>query len=250
MTAFEVAAIVAAGFVAGVVNTMAGGGSLLTVPLLVMMGMPGTIANGTNRVSVFVQSAVGALRFRAEGVSGFSKSLPVLLPMVLGGTIGAYAVARLDDATFERLFGILMLLLLVPALRQPRNAALDSEGRAMRPLGPTASAITFFAIGLYGGAFQAGVGIFLVLALARAGHGLVVANSIKAVAVAAFTAVAVAIFVFEGQVIWLPALLLSAATAAGAAVGVRVAVRGGDRVIRPVLALAVIAMAGRMLRLY
>ena len=247
MTAVEVAAIAVAGFVAGVVNTMAGGGSLLTVPLLVMMGMPGTIANGTNRVSVFVQSAVGALRFRAEGVSGFSKSLPVLVPMVLGGTIGAYAVARLDDATFERLFGVLMLLLLVPALRPPRNAALEPDGSAMSP---TVRAITFFAIGLYGGSFQAGVGIFLVLALARAGHDLVVSNSIKAVAVAAFTAVAVAIFIFEGQVVWLPALLLSTATAVGAAVGVRVAVRGGDRVIRPVIALAVIAMAGRMLRLY
>jgi uncharacterized membrane protein YfcA len=253
VTAVEVAVIAAAGFVAGVVNTMAGGGSLLTVPLLVMMGMPGTIANGTNRVAVFVQSAVGALRFRAEGVSGFSKSLPVLVPMVLGGTLGAYGVAHLDDATFERLFGVLMLLLLVPALRQPRNAALEPEGPNIiptSPLGPTASAITFFAIGLYGGSFQAGVGIFLVLALARAGHGLVVANSIKTVAVAAFTAVAAAIFIFEGQVVWLPALLLSAATAVGAAVGVRVAVRGGDRVIRPVIALAVIAMAGRMLRLY
>jgi uncharacterized membrane protein YfcA len=247
MTAVEVAAIAAAGLVAGVVNTMAGGGSLLTVPLLVMMGMPGTIANGTNRVAVFVQSAVGALRFRAEGVSGFSKSLPVLVPMVLGGTLGAYGVAHLDDATFERLFGILMLLLLVPALWRPRNALLESEGPRMSPM---ASALTFFVIGLYGGSFQAGVGIFLVLALARAGHSLVVSNSIKAVAVAAFTAVAVAIFVFEGQVVWLPALVLSASTALGATVGVRIAVRGGDRVIRPVIALAVIAMAGRMLRLY
>jgi hypothetical protein len=250
MTALEVAALAAAGFVAGVVNTMAGGGSLLTVPLLVMMGLPGTIANGTNRVAVFVQSVVGALAFRAEGVSGFSKSLPVLVPMVLGGTLGAYAVARLDDATFERLFGVLMLVLLLPALRSPRIASPESERPNMSPMSPTTSALTFFAIGLYGGSFQAGVGIFLVLALARAGHGLVVANSIKAVAIAAFTAVAVAIFVFEGQVVWMPALVLSAATALGAAVGVRVAVLGGERVIRPVIALAVIAMAGRMLRLY
>ncbi len=247
MTALEVAAIAAAGFVSGVVNTMAGGGSLLTVPLLVMLGLPGTIANGTNRVAVFVQSVVGALGFRAEGVSGFSKSLPVLVPMVLGGTLGAYAVARLDDVTFERLFGVVMLLLLLPALRTPTRASLESERAAMSPM---TSALTFFTIGLYGGSFQAGVGIFLVLALARAGHGLVVANSIKAVAIAAFTAVAVAIFVFEGQVVWMPALVLSAATALGAAVGVRLAVRGGDRVIRPVIALAVIAMAGRMLRLY
>ena len=112
------------------------------------------------------------------------------------------------------------------------------------------SAVTFFAIGLYGGSFQAGVGLFMVLALARVGHGLVLANSIKMVTIAAFTAVAVAIFVYEGQVVWAPALVLSAATALGATVGTRIAVRGGDRVIRPAIALAVVALAGRMLRLY
>ena len=71
-----------------------------------------------------MQSVVGALRFRAEGVSGFSKSLPVLLPLLAGGTLGALAVAHLDDATFERLFGIVMLLLLVPALWPPRTTTL------------------------------------------------------------------------------------------------------------------------------
>lgn len=247
MTAFEAGAIVVAGFVSGVVNTLAGGGSLLTVPLLVMIGLPGTVANGTNRVGVFVQSVVGALRFRAEGVSGFSKSMPVLLPLLAGGTLGALAVAHLDDETFERLFGIVMLLLLVPALWPPRTASDDTARTGMNPI---ASAVTFFFIGLYGGSFQAGVGLFMVLALARAGHGLVMANSVKMVTIAAFTAVAVAIFIYEGQVVWAPALLLSATTALGAAVGTRIAVRGGDRVIRPAIALAVVALAGRMLRLY
>ena len=120
MTAFEVGAIAVAGFASGVVNTLAGGGSLLTVPLLVMIGLPGTVANGTNRVGVFVQSVVGALRFRAEGVSGFSKSLPVLLPLLAGGTLGALAVAHLDDATL-------------------RETVRDRDAAAARP-GPVAAA--------------------------------------------------------------------------------------------------------------
>jgi uncharacterized membrane protein YfcA len=246
MTALQVGAVAAAGFVSGVVNSLAGGGSLLTVPLLVMIGLPGTVANGTNRVGVFVQSVVGALQFHAEGVSGFTKSLPVLVPMLTGGTLGALAVSQLDDDTFERLFGVVMLLLLVPAL-WPQSTPVDDERPSMHPV---VRAVTFFLIGLYGGSFQAGVGLFLVLALARAGHDLVVSNSIKMVTVSAFTAVAVAIFIYEGQVVWAPALILSAATAAGAAVGARIAVRGGERVIRPAIALAVLALAGRMLRLY
>lgn len=247
MTAVEASTVVVVGFVAGIVNTLAGGGSLLTVPLLVLLGIPGTFANGTNRVAVLVQSVVGAWRFRVEGVSGFHHVLPVLLPMLLGSAVGAYGVAHLDDASFERLFGIVMLLLLVPALfPPPLSTAKVGAARS----GPVVAAITFFAIGLYGGAFQAGVGLFLVLALARRGHDLILANSVKMVAVAAFTAIATGIFVYEGQVYWWPAICLSAGTATGAAVGARIAVRGGERVIRPVLVVAVIALAGRMLGLY
>ena len=247
MTALEAALVVIAGFVSGVVNTIAGGGSLLTVPLLVMIGLPGTVANGTNRIAVLVQSIVGAWRFRAEGVSGFRPVLPVLLPMLVGAGIGAYGVAHLDDTSFERLFGVVMLLLLLPALFPPRDTAVGDE---RPPMSPLTSTLTFFAIGLYGGSFQAGVGLFLVLALARMGHGLVLANSIKMVAVGAFTVIAVGIFVYEGQVVWIPALLLSAGTSLGAALGARIAVRGGERVIRPALALAVVALAGKMLGIY
>ena len=117
-------------------------------------------------------------------------------------------------------------------------------------MGALATALTFFLIGLYGGSFQAGVGLFLVLALARTGHDLVMANSVKVVAVAAFTGIATAIFVYEGQVFWVPAILLSVGTALGAALGARIAVRGGERVIRPALVVAVIALAGKMLGLY
>ncbi len=247
MTALEIVAIGAAGFAAGVVNTLAGGGALLTVPLLVMTGLPGTVANGTIRVAVLTQSVVAALRFRAEGVSGFSRSLPVLLPMLAGGTIGAYGVAHMNDAAFERAFGVIMLLLLVPALWPPRRLP-GADGIART--NPIVHGVTYFFIGLYGGSFQAGVGLLMLLALARSGHDLVMANSIKAVTIAVYAAVAVAIFVYEGQVVWGPALLLSLTTSLGATVGARVAVRGGDRVIRPAIALAIVALAGRMLRLY
>ena len=91
------ALLVGGGLVAGVVNTLAGGGSLLTVPLLVMLGLPGTLANGTNRVGVLVQNLTSAWQFRAEGVSGFRDALPVLGPVLLGSVVGAYGVAQLGD---------------------------------------------------------------------------------------------------------------------------------------------------------
>jgi hypothetical protein len=243
----QLAILVAGGFAAGVINTLAGGGSLITVGLLVFLGLPGTVANGTNRIGVLVQNVTSAWRFRAEGVSGFAGASGALAPMIVGSLIGAYGISRVTPEAFERLFGVVMLLLLVPMLRpSKRNAGPDSRP----PWSPTVRALVFFGIGLYGGAIQAGIGIFVVFALSRAGYDLVQANSIKVVLIAALTAVAVPVFIASGQVEWPAAMALVVGFAAGGAVGVRVAVVGGERVIRPVLGAAVVALAGRMLGLF
>ena len=181
------------GFVAAIINTLAGGGSLLTVPALVLLGLPGTVANGTNRIGLLFQSVSAALRFRKEGVPGWRESLPVLLPISLGAVVGAFFVSSLSDVVFERVFGLLMLFLLIPTLRST-SGKIDSG----RPWSPGVSFAAFFAIGFYGAPSQAGVGIILLLALARSGHDLVQSNSIKVVVVAVLTALAVPVFVAKG----------------------------------------------------
>lgn len=240
----EIAALVGGGLVAGVVNTLAGGGSLLSVPLLVLLGLPGTLANGTNRVGVLLQSLVATWRFRGSGLLELPALLPVLLPVLAGSLAGAFAIARVSDTSFERLFGALMLVLLVPTLRRARSSA-PGPG-----FGRAASALVFFALGLYGGALQAGVGIPLVFALVHAGHDLVRANAQKVAVNASLTAAAVPVFAWQGQIAWLPALVLGAGFAAGAEIGVRLALAGGARAIRPLLVAGVLLLAGRMLGVY
>ncbi len=234
-----------AGLVAGVVNTLAGGGSLLTVPLLVMLGLPGPVANGTNRVGVLLQSAVATWRFAAHGIPGLREAAPLLAPTALGALLGAYGVVQLPADLFNRAFGLLMLVLLVPTLRGVRG-----ETQPRRPLPPLLRWLVFFAIGIYGGAFQAGVGILLISALSLAGHDLVRSNHIKTALNTCFTLLALPIFLLAGQVAWSEALVLGAGFAAGGAAGAKLAVLGGARLIRPVFAVAVIALAGRMLGLY
>jgi hypothetical protein len=238
--------LVAVGLMAGVMNTLAGGGSLLTVPVLILLGLPGTVANGTNRVGVLIQCLVAAWRFKAEGISEIRTALPLLLPIGLGSLVGAIGVNHIPDSTFEALFGIVMLLLLVPIFR-PSTMQIETSTRRW----PTWKAmLTFFAIGVYGGAFQAGVGIVLLIALHHSGLDLVRANAAKAVIIAAMTLVAVPVFVLEGRVLWLPAAIVTIGYTAGAAIGTRLAIRGGERVIRPVVVLAILALSGRMLGLY
>jgi uncharacterized membrane protein YfcA len=245
VTPAEAALLVGGGLLAGIVNTLAGGGSMLTVPLLVLLGLPGSVANGSNRVGVLLQSGVAAWRFRAQGIPGAADATRVLVPVGAGALVGAWWVAQLADATFERIFGLAMVLLLLPTLRPPRAGSAGA-----RPWSPATSFLIFFAIGVYGGALQAGVGLVLVAALSRAGFDLVRANSVKVVVVLALTLVAVPVFIAEGQVAWLPAGVLAVGFAAGGEIGARLAVRGGERLIRPVLALSVLALAGRMLGLY
>jgi hypothetical protein len=245
VTLAEYALLAGAGFAAGAVNSIAGGGSLLTVPLLVLLGLPGGLANGTNRVGILLQSAVSAWRFRSHGVSGGPDALPLLLPVSIGSAAGAFAISRLADDSFERMFGVVMLVLLVPILRGagPRAAPPRMGSR----LG---SFLLFLGIGAYGGAFQAGIGIPLLYALAWSGHDLVRANSIKAVVIFALTAVAVPVFVLREQIAWAPAAALGLGFLTGGELGARLALHGGERLIRPVLVAAVVALSGRMLGLW
>jgi hypothetical protein len=247
----EVALLIGGGVAAGVFNTLAGGGSLLSVPLLVVVGLPGNLANGTNRIGIFAQSAMAAWRFRAQGVSGVRGGLAVVAPVGCGALLGSYAISQVADETFERLFGVLMVCLLVPILWRPAAAAGGASGAQQAKRWPRpASLLVFFAIGLYGGAFQAGVGIMLVLVLSYAGHDLVRANSIKVVVNALLTAVVIPVFLWQKQIAWLPAFLLAGGYAAGGEIGARLAVRGGERLIRPVLVAAVVALAGKMVGVY
>ena len=261
MDPIDAALVSGGGVIAGVVNAMAGGGSLLTVPLLTLAGLPGGVANGTNRVGIWVQNAGSALSFRREGVSGVAQAGPVILPVLAGSLIGAVVVSQLADETFERLFGFLMIPLLILSLRPPRarvrrrppssvGAAVSlpaADERSVAPWPTWVSATAFFAIGLYGGAIQAGVGLIITMALARSGIDLVLANAIKVILLLALTTVAVPVFVIEGQVDWPFAAVLAVGYGIGGVLGARIAVRGGEKVIRPVLVGAVVVLALSMI---
>lgn len=243
----DAALLLAGGLAAGIVNTLAGGGSLLTVPLLVLTGLPGTVANGTNRVGVLIQNGVAAWGFRAQGVSGLSGATPVVAPVAVGALAGAAAASQLEPALFERIFGVLMLVLLVPTVVRPRPPA---PGESARTLSAPARILVFLAIGLYGGAFQAGVGILLIFALSYSGLDLVRTNSVKVVVNFCFTLLAIPVFLAADQIAWREALVLGAGMAGGGLAGARLAVRGGERLIRPVLVVAVVVLAGHMVGLY
>jgi uncharacterized protein len=241
---WEIALLVGGGFLAGTINTIAGGGSLLTVPLLVIAGVPGNMANGSNRVGIFTSSLAAAAEFRRLGVGSFKQALPIFVPVMVGSAIGSLGIAQLTDETFERVFGFLMVPLLILSLRRPKPRQ-DAEGWPLWLV-----TVVFLFVGMYGGAFQAGIGLILMVALSHTGMDLVLANSVKVLINFAVTAVALPLFVVQGLVDWVPALVMAAGFTVGGAVGARVTVKGGERISRPVMIAAVLALSGELLGLY
>ncbi len=244
MTWVDALVLLVGGFFAGVINSMAGGGSMLTVPLLSLAGVGGTVANGTNRIAVLVQNTTGAYGFARRDVSDRARTIAVLVPVMVGALVGSLIASQIPDDLFERLFGLLMFPLLVLTLRKPSADAASSPWPAWLTF------LVFAGIGFYGGAVQAGVGLFLLLVLARSGFDLVTANAVKTILILAITVIAVPVFLYNDQIRWIPALVLSVGMGVGGYVGANIAVDGGERVIRPVLVVVVVALATRMLGLW
>tara|TARA_B100000131_G_scaffold86055_1_gene82975 strand:+ start:5164 stop:5901 length:738 start_codon:yes stop_codon:yes gene_type:complete len=232
------------GLVAGVINTMAGGGSTITVPLLVLAGVPGTYANGSNRVGILPASLAAVVSFRRLGVSGFRESRIIFIPVVFGSLAGALLINKLDDGQFEHLFAFMVVPIVILTLVSPTpKKAKSSWNRS------TMMAV-FFAVGLYGGAIQAGVGLVMILVLSYSGFDLVVANSIKVMINTLVTVFALPVFIFSGKVSWGPALVLAAGLTAGGWIGAKWTVEGGERVVRWVMVIAALGLSGKLVGLY
>ena len=136
---------------------------------------------------------------------------------------------------------MLIIPIVILTIRKPRITAAE-DGWSM----PVTVAV-FFAIGIYAGAIQAGVGLLLVAALNRNGFDLVTANTIKIIFTVAATLIALPIFISQGKVHWLPGLVLAIGLSAGGWLGARFAVRGGEKIIRYVMIAASLALAAKLL---
>jgi uncharacterized membrane protein YfcA len=239
------AAVPITGIVAGFVNTLAGSGSLITLPMLILLGLPANVANGTNRVGVVVQNVVAVATFRHLGALDARGTWQLVVPSVLGSVIGAQLAVDLNETLLRQLIGVLMLLMIVVMFIQPERWLQQHAPRRARlwvevPL--------FFAIGIYGGFLQAGVGIFLIAALVlSAGFNLVTANAVKNLMVLVFTAAALVVFIVNDQVNWTLGLLLAAGQSLGAWVAARMAVKRGAQFVRWVVIVVIVISAAALL---
>ncbi|MBN2321888.1 MAG: sulfite exporter TauE/SafE family protein [Acidobacteria bacterium] len=241
--------IVVAGFIAGFINTLAGSGSLITLPLLIFAGLPANVANGTNRIAVFLQTAVAVNRFRQSGTLDMKRGLQLTAPAVLGALVGAQIAVNLNEQVMEKAIGVLMAVMLVVVLVRPKRWLVGRPEMLLKRPGWLQLSI-FFLIGIYGGFIQAGVGIFLLSGLVLgAGYELVRANAVKNLIVMVSTFFALMVFIVNNQVDWLPGLVLAVGNMLGAWVAARMAVEKGAKFVRWILVAVIVVSATILLGL-
>ncbi|MBU0984752.1 MAG: sulfite exporter TauE/SafE family protein [candidate division Zixibacteria bacterium] len=235
--------VIAAGFACGFINTLAGSGSLISLPLLIFLGLPANIANGTNRVAIMLQNTVGVWRFHRAGVLDWRKAWILAIPTILGAIVGAQIAVNLDEQTMRRVIGAVMVIMLVVMIIRPKRwLEGQTELTSKRP--GIMQMLVFFAIGIHGGFIQAGVGVFLLAGLVLgAGFDLVRGNAIKLFIILLFTAFALAIFVANDQVVWSVGLIMAIGNMSGAWIGARTAVKRGAGFVRWVLMAVVVVSA-------
>lgn len=242
---WQVPLLIGAGIVAGILNVLAGGGSLLTLPILIFLGLPSSVANGTNRIAIFFQNIFAIRSFRKHGVFPIKTALICTVPALLGSYIGASLAVNIDDALFNKILAIIMVGVMILTIIDPaRNYA--AEEIKTTPLRLFILLVTFFGVGLYGGFVQAGVGFLVISGLLIHGLDLVRINAIKVIVIFAFTVVALGVFIYHGEVDYGLGIALAVGNSIGGIIGTRLAVRKGHVWIKRIVTATVLIFAVKL----
>lgn len=236
--------LAAVGFVVGIINTMSGGGSLLTLPVLIFVGLPSAVANGTNRIAILVQSIFNIAGFKSKGALD-ANPFPWYLALIatVGSVIGTLIAIDIKDDLFNRILAVVMVLVVIFMIVQPKKNSNDlTEKITGKHL--VYSLIAFFFIGIYGGFIQAGTGIFILLALSSInGLSLIKSNVIKAVVIFVYTIAALFLFGLNDKLHWPAGLAMAFGQAISGWLTSRWSVSKNDSIVKIFLVVMVLLMA-------
>jgi len=239
----EIVGLIVIGFIAGSINTIAGGGSLLTLPILIFLGLPPNIANGTNRIAILFQNIFTTAGFKSKGVITFPFSIYVGISALIGSLIGAQIAVDIKGETFNRILAIIMVVIVFYMVFKPKSTL---ETTLERTSGKYLwfSVLIFFFVGIYGGFIQAGIGFIILLILSSLNNlSLVKSNAVKVTVVLIYTIASLAVFAYNNKINWEIGLTLAIGNSAGGWFASRWSVNKGDGLVRKFLIVMVVVLA-------
>jgi uncharacterized protein len=231
------------GIIAGVINVMAGGGSSLTLPALIFIGLDSSVANGTNRIGILLQSVSATLSYRKAKISEMEKSMKLAALTLPGAVLGALISLKIGNEWFDRILGLVMIGIILSMLVPQKFEVITNGEKKSWLIYPV-----MFGIGFYGGFVQVGVGFLIMAALYHLlKMNLIRVNMHKVFITMLFTVPALIIFIWTGNVSWKLGLSLAAGNAIGAWWAARFSIKGGEKIVRYVMVLAIFIIALKLL---
>ncbi|MEA1986097.1 MAG: sulfite exporter TauE/SafE family protein [Candidatus Marinimicrobia bacterium] len=222
------------GIFAGFINSIAGGGSTLTLPVLILAGLPSPIANATNRVGIIFQTGMASSRFKKHKQLEIKPYLHIIIASIVGAIAGSLFVVNISSQYFDKILGFALIFILILTFI-PRDK-FQNIHHAPKWL----EVVIFFIVGIYGGSIQAGIGFILLITLKFVENfNLIKANATKVFIVFCYTIFAIIIFQFSHQIVWSYGLLLAGGNIIGAYIGVHTAIKGGEKAIKIIIAVAI-----------
>lgn len=240
MSITEIFIIVTAGIFVGFINTLSGGGSVISLSLLLVFGLPADIANGTNRISIFFQTLSSVGSFTRQKMFTSMRPVWLAIPATIGAVMGAYLAVDVNTRVIEIAMAGAMVVMLFFLFYKPDRWLKENPAKLAQPLKWWQYGM-FFLVGFYGGFIQVGVGYFLLMALVLGiGYDLVKANAVKNLIVFFYAIFALLVFMIDGKVDYLYGIILSAGSMIGALIASHLAVKKGAGFIRAVILLSVV----------
>lgn len=251
MNVYLLPLLVLGGMAAGFINTLAGGGSMLTLPLLILLGLPADVANGTNRVGVIVQNITGVLGFRSKGVKQGKLSLWLCLPAGIGAVAGAGVAVTVAPEMLERIFGVVLVFLCATVLLRPSSWLKGRDPDALNRGISIKTFLVFLVVGFWGGFAQVGVGfLFLGGLVLSADLDLVTANAVKIFVILVFTVFSFLVFLANGQIEFAAGLVMAVGHAIGAWFASVTSVKKGAAWVRVFLVAAALLASMELLGVF
>lgn len=236
----EVVILIVSGLLVGFINTLAGGGSIISLSILMFLGLPANIANGTNRIAILFQNIAAVGSFRQQKVLDHNKGFWLAIPATIGSVLGAWIAVDLNEEIIEKAIAIVMLIMLFVILYKPQRW-LKGKKELQEKKVNAGQMVLFFIIGVYGGFLHMGVGYALLAGIVLgAGYDLVKANAIKVMIVLIWSPIILLVFIFHHQINFKYGLILSIGNAAGAYIASRLAVKKGANFVRWVIVAVII----------
>ena len=246
MTYIEVIVLIVAGLLVGFINTLAGGGSIISLSILMFLGLPANVANGTNRIAIFIQNIAAVGSFKQQKVLDYKKGFWLAIPAAIGSVIGAWIAVDLNEEVIEKAIAVVMLIMMFVILYKPQRWLVGKRELQDKKVSVW-QMILFFVIGIYGGFLHMGVGYALLAGIVLGeGYDLVKANAIKVLIILIWTPVTLLVFIFNDQVNFAYGLILSVGNFLGALIASRMAVKKGASFVRWVIIIIILLTAAHV----